>query len=139
MNSKLLLKFPANETGRPLTNDLIKKFDLELNILRANISINMEGTILFDVKGSSTSIAEAMDYVAQFGVKADLLTATLDIDRDKCVECGLCTSVCKIRALSLDKKDWSLVFDASRCIGCSRCIPICPTRALSSRTGDLDV
>lgn len=139
MNSKLILKFPAAETSRPLTYDLIKKFDLELNILKANVNNNMEGTILFEVKGESVKIAEAIEYVTGLGVHADLITSTLDVDAEKCVSCGLCTSVCKIRALTLDKTTWALNFDSSRCISCNRCIPICPARAISSRTAELDV
>lgn len=139
MNTKLLIKFPAAETSRPLTYDLIRIYDLRLNILRANVNTNMEGSILFEVDGDSGRIAEAIEYVTGLGLTADLITSTLDIDKDKCVSCGLCTSVCKVRALHLDKKQWTLEFDSSRCISCNRCIPICPARAISTSTAELYV
>jgi ferredoxin len=58
----------------------------------------------------------------------------IDVDRDACVLCGLCTGVCPPNALELGP-DRLEVLD--HCSGCGYCIPYCPVGALSGgrRTG----
>jgi dihydropyrimidine dehydrogenase (NAD+) subunit PreA len=51
-----------------------------------------------------------------------------EIDRKKCVRCGLCYLVCKdagYQAIELDRDRWPLV-DSEKCDGCSLCFHRCP-------------
>ena len=51
-----------------------------------------------------------------------------DIDKEKCVRCGLCYLVCKdagYQAIELDEERWPIV-DAEKCDGCSLCFHKCP-------------
>lgn len=48
-------------------------------------------------------------------------------DKNKCIECGLCVSVCPQNAISKDKNN---KVDQSKCDGCGLCVEICPTKAL---------
>lgn len=131
MKTKLLLKFPASLTNTPITYDLIKAHDLKLNILKANIDFNLVGTLLFDVEGESKNIADAIKNLEDKGIYVDLLSSTICIDEGKCNECGLCTSVCLVKALSIKSPEFDLKFDSSKCVGCNHCIEVCPSRAIS--------
>jgi len=128
----MLLKFPAGLTKNTITYDLIKKYDLHLNILKAEINHKLEGILVYDIDGNSVKIAEALEYLQDLGVDAELVSNTIEIDRNACVHCGLCTSVCPSRALTLEKKTWVLLYDENKCVGCNRCIPSCPTRAITN-------
>lgn len=128
----MILKFPKQVTNEPITYQLVKKFDLRINILKADINFKLEGYLVFDVDGNSKDIASALEYLEAAGVQADLITNTIEIDREKCVECGICTGACAVRALSIDREDWSLIYTEQKCVGCNRCIAACPTRAITN-------
>lgn len=60
--------------------------------------------------------------------------ATLQLDRDACVGCGVCTTVCPHRILTLrDKKAEIIDFDG--CMECGACAMNCPTDAISVTPG----
>ena len=132
MRTKMILKFPNTITNKPITYDLVKKFDLKINILKADINYKLEGYLVFDIDGNSKDIALALEYLEEIGVSADLITNTIEIDREKCVDCGICVSVCGIRALTMNKETWILNYEEEKCVGCNRCISACPTRTITN-------
>lgn len=131
MKTKLYMRFPAALTNTPVTYELIKHFDLKLNILKANIDFNLMGSILYDIEGPSKAIADALAYLQDLGLNAELIPSVITIDENRCTDCGLCTSVCGIKALTIGAPDWKLSFDPAKCVGCNHCIPVCPSRAIS--------
>lgn len=132
MRIKMLLKFPKTITNTPITYDLIQKFDLRINILKADINYKLEGYLVFDIDGHSKKVAQALTYLESVGVDADLITNTISIDPSTCVDCGICTSACMVRALNINREDWTLVFTEEKCVGCNRCIDACPTRSITN-------
>lgn len=132
MRTKMILKFPKEVTNTPITYDLIKDYDLRINILKADINHKLEGYLVFDIDGHSKNIAEAITYLESIDVEADLITNTIDINKDKCVQCGLCTGTCSVRALNLNKESWALEYIEERCVGCNRCVDVCPTRSITN-------
>lgn len=132
MRIKMILKFPNKISNTPITYDLIKKFDLRVNILKADINYKLEGYLVFDIDGNSKQVAEALTYLEEVGVDADLITNTIDINRETCVDCGLCTGACTVRALNLNRQDWTLNYTEERCVGCNRCVGACPTRSITN-------
>lgn len=132
MRTKMIMKFPRDLTNRCITYDLIKKFDLGLNILKAEINVKFEGYVVVDVQGHSKDLARGLAYLEHQGVVADLITNTIDIDHRLCVACGVCTGTCAVRALTLDRKTWALTYFEHRCVGCNRCVGVCPTRAIEN-------
>ncbi|MBN2897237.1 MAG: 4Fe-4S binding protein [Clostridia bacterium] len=131
MKSKLLITFPNTTGDKPIVYNLIKNYDLKINIIKASFDFNFRGSLFVEVDGSSENIARGLEYVEQEGVLADFINSTITVDRAVCVECGLCTSACQSQALSLDQEQ-SLVFQNSKCIGCNLCIKVCPSRAISN-------
>ena len=57
----------------------------------------------------------------------------LEIDKDKCIGCAGCASVCTPRAIVVTdlNKDWrKLEFFLERCTYCGRCEEVCPEDAI---------
>lgn len=76
------------------------------------------------------------------------------IDKDKCVECGKCASVCPFSAISDNKRpcqisckvkainmdvDKKAIIDNSKCISCGACVYQCPFGAIVDKSYIVDV
>ncbi len=55
------------------------------------------------------------------------------IDRDICINCGICSFSCPVKALSIEEQEDGtkiLVYNAAVCIGCGSCQVACPHKAI---------
>lgn len=59
---------------------------------------------------------------------------------DKCLQCGVCLSVCPVEALSKAKKDnkYHILVDSEKCIGCKKCSKYCPSHYITQDRVDFD-
>lgn len=57
----------------------------------------------------------------------------LKVDKEKCINCGMCIKDCMSSVLKFDGEGVPQVAEGGeqRCIGCQHCMAICPTGALS--------
>lgn len=127
---RLDLRFPPNRATRPVTYHLVKDFDLTPNILRARIEPGQQGRLLLEVTGTKDAIDSAVAFLAKEGIEVDAAASDIVLDEERCVVCGLCTSLCKPQALSLDGEG-RLVFDKDKCVYCEACVVACPRRAIT--------
>ncbi len=51
------------------------------------------------------------------------------VNKDKCIDCGACVSLCPTDALHL-ASDYRLEFTEDKCIGCLLCFDACPRVAI---------
>ena len=51
------------------------------------------------------------------------------IDKEKCIGCGTCVSICPVGAISLDEGGKAQI-DKSICIRCGACQSSCPVEAI---------
>lgn len=127
---KLVLTFPENIVTKPITYKLVKNFNLEFNILRAEITTEMEGKILIEIKGNKNQIEKGIEYLTKEGVTIQEASKDIIMDKDQCIHCGLCTSLCITKALTLDKINFKLNFNKDKCILCGFCQNSCPVNAI---------
>lgn len=126
-----ILRFPKDTSDQPFVYQLVKEYDIEFNILKADILLQREGVMILELKGNSKSSVKAgLDFLRGLGVEVERLAARIRRDDEKCYQCGGCTGVCPVGALFIKRPNMSVEFDAEKCTGCGLCVPICPVRAM---------
>ncbi|HEY9059019.1 MAG TPA: NIL domain-containing protein [Pseudobacteroides sp.] len=127
---KVSLIYPAGDVSKPITYHLVRDFNLVINILHADISLNKMGKLVLDIEGEEQDIENGLKFVEEQGIKYKLFTKTIIWQEDDCIHCGACTAVCPSNALSMDKSDWSLTFDREKCLICELCVKSCPLNVM---------
>lgn len=130
MKVKVLLTFPKDLTGQPITYRLIKDFDLQVNILRASIDYNVEGKLLLEIIGTEEMVTGGLQYLRDQGLKVELYEKRVIRNEEECIHCGACTAVCSVEALRFHRNTWKIEFDSERCLVCGLCIKACPLRII---------
>lgn len=122
---KILIKFTDKQVGKPITSQIILDLKIQLNILNANVT-PQGGEILVEV--TSKDVNKVVQALKKKNVEA-IIQQGIEVDKEKCINCSACYSLCPVDAISIDK-DYKTIFDAEKCISCSLCVDVCPTRAL---------
>lgn len=126
-----VLHFPKEISDQPIIYRLVKEYDLEFNILKADILLQREGMLILELKGTSKSSVQAgLEFLRTLGIKTKRLAAHIRRDDQNCFQCGACTGICPVGALYVRRPSMEVVFDAEKCTGCGLCVPICPVRAM---------
>lgn len=125
-----ILRFPKETSSDPMIYQLVKKYDVEFNILKADILPQREGVMILELRGIKDKVKNALDYLRSFNVQVERLAAAINRDDEKCFQCGACTGICPVGALAIKRPEMEVVFDPEKCTGCSLCVPICPVRAM---------
>lgn len=60
--------------------------------------------------------------------------ATLKLNADACVGCGICTQVCPHSVLAMEARK-ARIADLNGCMECGACVNNCPTAALTVTPG----
>lgn len=125
-----ILRFPKETSSEPIIYQLVKQYDVEFTILKADILPQREGVMILELKGPKDKVTSGLKYLKSFGVKVERLAAAINRDDDKCFQCGACTGICPVAALYIKRPTMEVIFDPEKCTGCSLCVPICPVRAM---------
>lgn len=128
---RLDLTFPPQQSLKPIIYHLVKDHDLVPNILRAQIHPAQEGRMVLEVTGTKESYAAGVAFLESQGLTVNEAASDIVLDAERCVDCGLCTAVCKPDALTLDPETQTLVFDKDKCVYCEACVIACPRRAIT--------
>jgi len=133
---RLILTFPANLVDQPITYQLVKKFDLMVNILRAQITPEEQGKMTVEISGSAKNFQTGIDFLAGLGVGVRPLAQEVKWIEDRCIECSACTTICPTGALFVTRPEMRVYFDKEKCIACELCLPACPYGAVGTDRDD---
>jgi len=130
---RLDLTFPPRQSLKPVIYHLVKDYELVPNILRAQIHPAQEGRMVLEVTGTKENFAAGVAFLESQGLTVSEAASDIVLDEDLCVDCGLCTAVCRPDALTLDPETQTLTFDKDKCVYCEACVIACPRRAITLR------
>jgi L-aspartate semialdehyde sulfurtransferase ferredoxin len=74
---KVRLTFPESEVRRPVLATMVRQFDVEPNIRRADVEEN-RGWIVCEVDGEASGVEAALDWLRAEGITVDLLGDVLE-------------------------------------------------------------
>lgn len=133
ITKRVLLSFNGMIAEKPVVSELIRKYDLEINIYRARITPNEEGHMAIEITGDKDQIDEGLKFINSFNVDINQFENSLIWDESRCVSCGNCLSHCPTKALYIsDEASRKVKFNGEKCIECMSCIRNCPFGACSS-------
>jgi ferredoxin len=136
MKEKYILEYTSDVVDEPIIYNLVKHFDVKVNILRAEISPGNEGSMLVELDCDTEGLARAHGYLTEHFIKMIPLAQSLMFREDECVNCGACTGVCFSGCLTMGAPDWKLKVDRNECIACGLCVAACPLGLFSLKFGD---
>jgi len=129
VKTKVVLNFKPEAANMPITNNLVSKYHLLVNILRAEID-EIGGKMVIELSGRAEDLRKGMDYLKSSGVGVRPIKEGVRRDDDMCTHCGVCLSICPTKALALDPKTGKVTFTEDKCVACGVCIDACPPRAM---------
>ncbi len=131
IKKKITLRFPPEVTDQPFITNLIKVYDIVVNILKASISGGKKGRMTMELSGEDENVNAALKYLNDAGLEVIVFTDSVIRYEDRCVECGACVGVCPSKALTMEAPDFKLEFDMEKCLLCGHCVRACPVRAIT--------
>ncbi len=131
MKKRVILRFKRKTIDKPIVYRLARDFDLVYNILRANVSPRAESMMVLEIEGEEAHFAAGMEYLSSCGLVIEPIAQDINRNEERCVHCGLCTSVCAPQALDIDRKTMRVEFDYDRCVACELCVKVCPVKAMN--------
>lgn len=123
---KAWLTFSPSIVNKTVISNLVKTYDIEFNILRADIT-PQGGKMLIEIGG--TQQEQAIKFMEKEGIHLNPIKKVVKKDEEKCIDCGACISLCPVKAIC-PARDWTVEVDNELCIGCGFCTYSCPTRAI---------
>ncbi|HBC93379.1 MAG TPA: (Fe-S)-binding protein [Pelotomaculum sp.] len=129
--NKIILRFGENTSDQPIIYRLVKDYDLVINILKANVNPNKEGTMVLELTGEKYE--EGLGYLRDQGIRVQPLAEEVFRNEERCISCGACTGICPTHALSLERPSMEVKFDSDNCIVCQLCVKVCPLKAMEVR------
>ena len=130
MERKFVMHFPRMLVDKPIMSNLIKRYNLDFNILKAYVSPEEEGTLVLALQGTEENVDASIKDLKDMGVRVQSISSDIRMVRALCTDCTACIPLCPVDALYRDDKDFSVHFDPEKCIACGLCIKACPTKAM---------
>jgi L-aspartate semialdehyde sulfurtransferase ferredoxin len=124
---KAWLTFSPTIVNKAIISNLMKKCDINFNILKANITPK-GGKMLVEIDGEE--VKESIEFMENEGIKVSPIKEVVKKDKEKCIDCGACISLCPVEAIKIEK-DWTIEINDKLCIGCGFCNNSCPTKAIN--------
>jgi ferredoxin len=131
IKQRIVIKFPPRLTDKPILCKLTRDYNLDFNILRAQVSPEDGGLMVLEISGDSKSYESAIQRLHDEGISTQMLSRDVSWDELLCTQCGACVTLCPSGALISDPKTHVVSYDSQKCFACEYCILVCPTHAMS--------
>ncbi len=128
---RIVLHFPKELVDKSIVYKLVKDFNLEFNILKAEVNPKEEGLLVLEIKGDEDDFNKGIEYLNKTGVRIQPLSQDVSMDRAKCVDCTVCIPLCPTKALVKNPETLEVEFVKEKCIACGICVHVCPYKAMS--------
>jgi len=130
ISKRIVIKYPPRLIDKPVLCDLSRDFNLDFNVLRAQVCPETGGLMVLEVSGESDNCESAIQKLEKEGISTQMLSSDIEWHEDRCTQCGFCASMCPSGALAADNETRQVTFDSEKCVACEYCILICPVQAL---------
>ncbi len=130
MKKTIVLYFKGASKDQPIVYRLSRDFNLTFNILKAKISPDEDGLMVLELTGDEKDYNAGIEYLKGCDIVIEPIERDVSRIEEKCLHCGMCTTMCPTYALDVNRETMEIIFDASKCIGCGACVKICPPRAM---------
>ncbi|MBM7855397.1 ferredoxin [Desulfohalotomaculum tongense] len=127
-SKKIILRFSPETSDKPIIYHLVKDFDLVVNIIKAHINPDKEGTLVLELTGERYE--EGINFLKEQKITVQRLAEQINYHKERCTSCGCCTDSCPTGALYLQRPSMQVNFDGDKCIVCQMCVKVCPMKAM---------
>jgi ferredoxin len=128
---RIVLHFPQRLAGEPVVYKLAKDYDLEFNILKADVTPDKAGRLVLEVSGKDKDYKRGIKYIKGAGVEVKPLSQDIVRDDEMCSHCGVCVPVCPADTFVVEESTREVNFYEDTCVFCGLCVKICPFQAMS--------
>ncbi|MBO3839919.1 MAG: 4Fe-4S binding protein [Thermoproteota archaeon] len=128
MKARLELKYSPAHVNKPILSKAILEAKIPINILKASLTAS-EGLMTVEMDADKETVAKVIEILRSNGVQVKEIPRYVEIDTEKCIDCGACTGVCPTDALTLDS-DKRLAVKEEKCVLCGNCLKACPRGAV---------
>jgi ferredoxin len=130
-SKNIILHYPKEHAEKPIISNLIKRYDITVNIIRARIGQDEEGTLVIEVSGKGDNLEAGLNYLKDLGLTFKPVSLVVLRSDDRCTHCSACTVICPSGALIVeDRHAMEVKFIQDKCIACGLCVPACPYGAM---------
>ncbi len=130
ISRRIVLHFSKRLVDRPIVYLLVKDYNLEFNILKAQFTQEAEGLMVLEISGEQKDYDKGIKYLTDNGVRIQSLSQDVIRNEERCTHCGACITVCPTGAFEIAPLTRQVNFDNEKCVACELCIKSCPPRAM---------
>lgn len=130
IKKRVILDFPYQLVDQPIIYQLIKDYQVEVNILKAKITPHEKGIMVIEMKASKVKIQLAINFLKSLGIKITSLARDILFKEEVCTQCTYCVALCPVGAFEINRLEMQLAFNKEKCILCGQCVNICPYKAV---------